>query len=81
MNPHTPSWCELALFLCFMIKAFSKNKFTFKVNDEDIYSLTKEEVDFDPSKTETLATNLKINEIQAISDSMPWIIDEVEEKI
>ena len=26
-----------------------KNTFFFKVNDEDIYSLKKEEVDFDPS--------------------------------
>ena len=58
-----------------------KNSFTFKVNDEDLYSLTKEEVDFDPSKTEPLNVKLKVNEIEANSGSMPWIIDEVEERI
>ena len=31
-----------------------KNNFIIKVNDEDIYSLIKEEVDYDPSKTEPL---------------------------
>ena len=58
-----------------------KNRFTFRVNDEDLYSLTKEEVDYDPSKTEPLNVKLKINEIYAISDSMPYIIDEVEDRI
>ena len=58
-----------------------KNTFTFKVNDEDLYSLKKEEVDFDPSKTEQLAVNLKINGAEVISVCMPWIIDEVEERI
>ena len=58
-----------------------KNSFTFRVNDEDLYSLTKEEVDFDPSKTESLDVILKVNEIEAISGSMPYIIDEVEDRI
>ena len=31
-----------------------KNTFTFRVNDEDIYSLIKEEIDYDPTKTEEL---------------------------
>ena len=31
-----------------------KNTFSIRVNGEDIYNLTKEEVDYDPSKTETL---------------------------
>ena len=31
-----------------------KNTFIFRVNDADIYSLVKEEADYDPSKTETL---------------------------
>ena len=44
-----------------------KNIFTFRVNDEDLYSLTKEEVDFDPSKTELLKVDLKVNEVEAIS--------------
>ena len=58
-----------------------KNTFLFRVNDEDLYSLTKEEVDFDPSKTEPLNVTLKVNEIEAISALMPYIIDEVEDKI
>ena len=58
-----------------------KNKFTFRVNDEDLYSLTKEEVDFDPSKTESLSVSLIVNETEAISGSMPYIIDEVEDRI
>ena len=60
-----------------------KNTFSFKVNDADIYSLVKEEVDFDPSKTETLTTNLNVNDQEdlAISGSSPWIIDDIEEKI
>ena len=39
-----------------------KNIFAFKVNDVDIYSYTKEEVDYDPSKTEPLRVNLKVND-------------------
>ena len=58
-----------------------KNKFIFRVNDEDLYSLTKEEVDFDPSKTESLEVYLIVNEIEAISCSIPYIIDEVEDRI
>ena len=41
----------------------------------------KEEVDYDPSKTEEIKVDLKINDRIAISESMPWIIDEVEDKI
>ena len=53
-----------------------------RINDADIYSLTKEEVDYDPSKTEALRTScLKVNDKKTISGSNPWIIDEVEEKI
>ena len=45
-----------------------KNTFIFRVNDADIYSLVKEEPDYDPSKTETLALKyLKVNEIPTIS--------------
>ena len=39
-----------------------KNIFSFKVNDTDIYSLAKEEVDFDPTKTETLSVKLNVND-------------------
>ena len=39
-----------------------KNMFKFRVNDEDIYSLVKEEIDYDPTKTETLNVILCIND-------------------
>ena len=39
-----------------------KNNFIIKVNDNSIYSLKKEEVDYDPTKTETLCVNLNIND-------------------
>ena len=58
-----------------------KNIFVFRVNGEDLYSLTKEEVDFDPSKIESLKVTLKVNDIEAISDFMSYIIEDVEEKI
>ena len=59
-----------------------KNTFIFRVNDADIYSLVKEEADYDPSKTERLRVeHLKVNEKLTISESIPWIIDEVEDKI
>ena len=49
----------------------------------------KEEVDYDPTKTETLTVKLSINDqkknngenIKAIEGQMPWIIDEVDDKI
>ena len=49
----------------------------------------KEEVDFDPTKTETLSVYLNINDQKnskgqrewAISGNTPWIINDVEEKI
>ena len=52
-----------------------KNKFSFRINDADILNLVKEEVDFDPSKTESLKVELKVNDKVAISEAMPWIID------
>ena len=58
-----------------------KNTFIFRVNDEDVYSLVKEEVDFDPTITESLNVDLIVNEKLAISGSMPWLINEVEDKI
>ena len=39
-----------------------KNIFIIKVNDADIYNLVKEEVDFDPTKTEALHVLLQIND-------------------
>ena len=58
-----------------------KNTFTFRINDADILNLVKEEVDFDPSKTESLIVEFKVNDKEAINGSMPWIVDEVEDKI
>ena len=58
-----------------------KNTFQFRVNDADIYSLVKEEVDFDPTKTEELSGGVNVNGKNAISGKTPWIIDEVEERI
>ena len=39
-----------------------KNNFLIRVNDEDFFTLVKEEVDYDPSKTETLKVDLSIND-------------------
>ena len=60
-----------------------KNIFIFRINGEDIYSLVKEEVDYDPTKTESLKVDLKINDQTewAIDGNIPWIIDDVEDKI
>ena len=53
----------------------------FRVNDEELHSLKKEEVDFDPSKTEILKVDLKVNNIEAFPRSVAWIIDDVDERI
>ena len=58
-----------------------KNTFAILVNDAEYHSLVKEEVDYDPTKTETLNVTLKVNEKDTISGSMPWIIGDVEDKI
>ena len=58
-----------------------KNAFSFKVNDAEIHSLVKEEVEFDPSQTEKMNVDLKVNGVQAIKGVTPWIISEVDEKI
>ena len=51
------------------------------VNGAEYYSLVKEEVDYDPIKTETLKVTLKVNDKDTIYGSMPWIIGDVEDKI
>ena len=58
-----------------------KNIFTIRVNDADFYSLVKEEADFDPTKTENLYVILKINGECALRGNMPWIIDDVSDKV
>ena len=40
---------------------YPKNTFAIKVNDANVYILTKEEVDYNPAKTETLNVYLNIN--------------------
>ena len=40
-----------------------KNTFIFRVNDADIYSLVKEEADYDPTKTEALWVIVSVNDI------------------
>ena len=63
--------------------------FTIRVNDADFYSLVREEADFDPTKTEQLKVKLRINdqkdkngeEVWAIGGSIPWIIDDVSDKV
>ena len=41
----------------------------------------KEELDFDPTKVEIISCTLILNEVEAIRGSMPWIIDDFENKI
>ena len=59
-----------------------KNIFIIKVNDADYYSLVKEEVDYDPTKTEALKLyQFNVNDKEIFSNSMPWIIDDLEDRI
>ena len=59
-----------------------KNEFILKVNDFDYYTLVKEEIDFDPSQIESFkCLSLKLNEVEAHSGVMPWVLEEVEEKM
>ena len=54
LSPLTKMWVDY--------EPHPKNIFVFKVNDEDVYSLVKEEVDFDPTKIETLNVSLNLND-------------------
>ena len=58
-----------------------KNCFSVKVNGRDIFNLPREEVDFDPSRTENLEVQLKVNDAKAIDGNMPYIVEDVNEKI
>ena len=55
LSPLTKVWVDF--------EPLPKNTFIFRVNDNDIYSLVKEEADYDPTKTETLFIDLKVNDI------------------
>ena len=53
-----------------------------KVNGVQIHSLVKEEVDYDPTKTETLLVDpFKVNDKLVLEGNTPWIIDEMEDRI
>ena len=67
-----------------------KNTFIIRVNDIEYYSLVKEEVEYDPTKTEKLSVFLKINGQEtigtrasgaSITGKIPWIIEDMEDKI
>ena len=59
-----------------------KNKFDVKVNEDDYYKLAKEDVDLDPSKVELFRCDLlKLNDNLAHTGTMPWILEEFEEKV
>ena len=75
LDPLTKVWVDY--------EPLPKNTFIFRINGYDIYSLVKEEVDYDPTQTETLNVKFKINDQKkfAIKGNIPWIIDEVEDKI
>ena len=46
LSPLTKVWVDYI--------SHPKSSFTIKVNDSDVYNLTKEEANYDPSKTESL---------------------------
>ena len=73
LHPLTKVWVDY--------EPMPRNTFKIRVNDEDIYSLIKEEVDYDPTKTETLNVKLEVNDKEVIFGAMPWIIDDVEDRI
>ena len=59
-----------------------KNEFLIKVNDFDYYTLVREEIDFDPTQIELFkCEKLVLNDLEALSGQMPWVYEEVEEKI
>ena len=50
-----------------------KNTFVFRINDADFYSLNKEEVDFDPTKIESLGARLNINDKKDSDGKHEWV--------
>ena len=54
-----------------------KNQFIVKVNGQPYHSLPLEEIDFDPTLTETIASNLKINSEVAHSGTMVWNVEDI----
>ena len=66
LSPLTKVWVDY--------KPQPKNTFDIRVNDADIYNLVKEEVDYDPTKTEALIVVLNINEKTNENDEPEWAI-------
>ena len=59
-----------------------KNQFVIKVNGDEYYTLSKEDLGVDLSQVEFLkCENLKVNEDDVLSGSMPWILDQFEDKL
>ena len=59
-----------------------KNKFDLKVNDKSYYTFVKEDIFADLSKVEVFdCQSLKVNDTCAHTGSMPWILDQFEDKI
>ena len=81
LHPLTKVWVDY--------EPLPKNNFVIKINDADFFALVKEEVDYDPSQTETLNVELNINDKKdkygaeewTIYGDMPWIIDDVSDKV
>ena len=53
LNPLTKVWVDY--------EPLPKNNFIIRINDAEFFALVKEEVDYDPSKTESLFVKLNIN--------------------
>ena len=66
LHPLTKVWVDFV--------SHPKSTFTIKVNDSDVYNLTKEEANYDPSKTETLNVRLNVNNKKDSNGRLEWAI-------
>ena len=51
------------------------------MNGSNVHDLVMEQLEYDPAKTEELIVEVKVNETKAIAGSMPWITNEIEDKV
>ena len=58
-----------------------KNQFIVKVNGQPYHSLPREELNYNPSLTETFSAILKINNEAAHTGNMAWSVEDIEEKV
>ena len=59
-----------------------KNQFVIKVNGDEYYTLVKEDLGVDLSQVEFLrCKNLKVNDDDVFSGSIPWVLDQFEDKL